>query len=76
MERGSRSKWFTDGRAIKVNDVVLMVSTNAPRGSWPMGIVTEIHEGPDGRVRDVMVKSNNKIYRRSYANLCVIELNE
>ena len=53
------AKWHTEKRNIQRGDVVLIQDSNAVRGEWKMGIVTQILESRDGRVRNVEVKYRN-----------------
>ena len=48
-----RGKWFHSQRNLKVDDVVLVIDTKAKRGEWPLGRITEVHQGKDGLVRVV-----------------------
>ncbi|XP_045023763.1 uncharacterized protein LOC123468196 [Daphnia magna] len=51
-----RRKWLRSRRNLAVNDLVLVVTPNSPRGSWPIGRVFNVHQGPDGVVRSADVK--------------------
>lgn len=51
-----RRKWLRHRRNIAVNDLVLVVTPNSPRGTWPIGRVTAVTTGPDGVVRSADVK--------------------
>ena len=41
---------------MQVDDIVLIEDSNAIRGQWTMGVVTETFPGKDGKVRSVNVK--------------------
>ena len=46
-----RSRWRKEMREIKVGDIVLVVSTDTPRGQWPLARVAEcVYPGSDGHV--------------------------
>lgn len=59
-----RMKWQKPQYDFKVDDVVVVISQDSPRGTWPLGIITEIFPGPDGHVRVVNVRIGGKIYKR------------
>ena len=42
-----------------MNDVVLVQDANLVRGEWKLGVVDEILESKDGRVRNVVVRYKN-----------------
>ena len=69
----ARQKWTKVSPNIKVNDIVLVIDENLPRGQWPLALVTEVHSGRDGLVRscDVRVGSSNKV--RPITKLCLLE---
>ncbi len=68
-----RRKWKREQPNLKVGDVVLVVSPDTPRGSWPLGRITELFPGRDGHVRVVEVKVNGKLLRRPIAKLCPLQ---
>ena len=51
-----RRQWLRPRRNLAVNDLVLVVTPNSPRGTWPIGRVTRVIAGPDGVVRSADVK--------------------
>ena len=53
-------KWNNGKDDFKTGDVVLVLSTDNPRGQWPLGQITKTFSGSDGRVRvvDVQVGRN------------------
>ena len=65
----SRSKWASAKENLKINDVVLVIDENTPRGQWPLGLVTNVEESSDGLVRAAEVRSNGKIKRRPVTKL-------
>jgi hypothetical protein len=52
-------KWHTQKRNVQEGDVVLIQDSNVVRGEWKMGIVVQILESRDGKVRNVEVKYKN-----------------
>ena len=67
-----RKKWNVERCSVKVNDVVMMVDSNAVRGNWTMGRITEVHPGKEGKIRNVTVKTQNGTYRRPNTKIAVI----
>ena len=59
---------------LKVNDIVLMISENTPRGKWPVGKVVDVFVSSDGVVRSANVKVGGSVYKRPVAKLCILEL--
>ncbi len=53
----SRKKWFSPCRDLQVDDVVLVISPDAPRGTWKYGRVIRTHPGKDGHVRVVDIQT-------------------
>ncbi|XP_065072994.1 uncharacterized protein LOC135697298 [Ochlerotatus camptorhynchus] len=68
-----RTKWFEEQKPLQVNDLVFIVDGKT-RKSWIRGIVEEILRGPDGRVRQAIVRTARGVYRRAVANLAVMEV--
>jgi hypothetical protein len=71
-----RKKWTRAKENVKRGDVVLVVQANNPRGSWPLGRVTEVHPGRDGRVHVAEVKVGQLTLLRPITRLCVLHSDE
>ena len=69
-----RKKWQMERENLKVNDIVLMISENTPRGKWPVGKVVDVFVSSDGIVRSANVKVGGSVYKRPVAKLCILEL--
>ena len=67
-----RKKWQVERRNVQVNDVVLVADSNTVRGKWSIGRITEVFPGPDGRVRNVKVKTSAGEYSRPVTKVAVI----
>jgi hypothetical protein len=67
-----RKKWNIEQRNVEVNDVVMMVDSNAVKGNWTIGRITEVHPGKDGKIRNVTVKTPNGTYGRPITKIAVI----
>ena len=70
----SRKKWYAEKRDIAIDDIVLVMATDTPRGKWPLGRVVQTYPGPDGRVRTVDVKVGSGTMRRPIIKLCPLEM--
>ncbi|XP_065182304.1 uncharacterized protein LOC135813015 [Sycon ciliatum] len=64
-----RRKWRKTQKNIAVDEVVLCIEPDTPRGSWPLGRVRRVFPGPDSCVRVVDVEIRGKIYRRAIQRL-------
>lgn len=64
-----RKKWKHCQSNIKINDVVIVRENNLPPNAWVLGLVTDVHPGPDGLIRVVTLKSKNKLYQRPVVKL-------
>ena len=72
-EMNRRRKWQQARPDMKVDDVVLVVKQDAPRGDWPIGKITEIFLGGDGHVRVAKVKVGQRYAIRPITRLCRLE---
>ena len=68
-----RKKWTKCKRDLRIGNVVLIVSTDTPRGQWPLGRITNTHPGSDGHVRVVDVLVGDKEMRRPITKVCPLE---
>ena len=59
-----RSKWVKERPQLRVGDIVLVMDDDTKRGRWPLGLVVEIVESHDGRVRSARVKTGNNVRLR------------
>ena len=62
-------KWKTIKDNIKVNDIVMVLSTDQQRGHWKLGRILEVYPGNDGNVRVVKVLTGQNQYLRSINNI-------
>ena len=68
-----RSKWTSEKENLKIDDLVLIMEDDSPRGQWPMGIVSEIEHSADGRVRSATIRCKDKEKRRPIHKLVLLE---
>lgn len=71
-----RSKWLNDNESIKVGEMVLVLDKRNERGMWPLGRVLDVYASRDGRVRKVIVGTNNGTFTRPVVKLSKLELFE
>lgn len=69
----SLQRWHTAKPNLKAGELVLMVERNVPRGQWPKAIIESVHQGTDGLVRDVTVRTATGSMRRDIRQLCRLE---
>ena len=68
-----RKRWHTERRNVRVGDVaVLADDSRAIKGKWTICRVIEVYPGPDGRVRNVKVKTAESEYLRPVTKIAVI----
>lgn len=68
-----RPKWRNVTENVRVNDIVLVMDENLPRGEWPLGLVCEVNCGRDGLVRSARVKVAKVIKTRPVTKLVLLE---
>jgi len=56
----SRPKWTSENCDLKVDEVVLVILPDSPRGRWPLGQVVEVYPGRDGHTRVAKVVCSAK----------------
>ena len=56
-----------------MGEVVLIISPDTPRGSWPMGRVVVSYPGDEGRVRVVKDQVGQGTLIRPISKLCPLE---
>ena len=69
-----RKKWQKSYEDLKISDIVLVISTDQPRGRWPMGRITEVFTEPDGHVRTANVQVGGQVYKRTFVRLCPLPI--
>ena len=61
---GSRKKWFSSQKNLKVGEVVVVIDTDMARRDWKVGRIEQVYPGNDGLVRVVDVKVRGRTLRR------------
>ena len=67
-----RSKWHRDTPALQLDDIVMVMDPLLPRALWPVGRVTKVNPGVDGRIRSAVVKVKDRHYLRPVARLITL----
>ncbi|XP_062558269.1 uncharacterized protein LOC134223145 [Armigeres subalbatus] len=68
-----RTKWHGESQPIAVGDLVY-ITDSGNRRSWTRGIIEQLIQGRDGRIRQALVRTNRKVLRRPVTKLAVLEL--
>ena len=68
-----RRKWLHRIPNLKIDDVVIVVDPNSPRGHWPLARVVAVYPDPSGTVRTALVKTKTGSYIRPVSKLCLLE---
>jgi hypothetical protein len=63
------SKWHRSRKNLLVGDIVILREDNMVATKWPLARVIQTHEGKDGIVRVVTLKTRTGIYTRPVAKL-------
>ena len=66
----TRQKWQGVQPNFTRGDIVLMYDPTLPRGKWPLARVIETYSDDHGHVRQVLVQSQNKTFKRPISKLC------
>ena len=69
-----RAKWQHESEPLQKGDVVIIINNLAPCNVWTKGVIDEIIEGDDTRVRSAMVETCDGFLKRPLVKL--IKLNE
>lgn len=65
----TRSKWHKDLGQLQLGTTVMVVDPQLPRALWPVGLVTNVFPGHDGRVRAAEIQVKDKTYTRPVTRL-------
>ena len=68
-----RSKWQTQAKNLKTDDLVMIMEDNIPRGQWLLGRVVEVVLSDDDCVRSLRIKTKHGTYARPASKVCLLE---
>ncbi len=71
-----REKWNKVKNSLKRGDIVAIMDSTAPRGSWPLGRVLETFPDKKGLVRSVRLQTKTSVIDRPVAKLCFLHESE
>ncbi|GFV00722.1 integrase catalytic domain-containing protein [Trichonephila clavipes] len=60
----NRNKWYFEKNNVKIHDMVILKEDNLPVCNWPLGRILEVYHGKDNKIRVVLVKTKNGIFKR------------
>ena len=67
-----RQKWTTVKKGFQVEDIVMVVDSTAPRGSWNLGRIIEVQPDSRGLVRTVKIITKTGVFVRPVTKLCLL----
>ncbi|XP_055714973.1 uncharacterized protein LOC129809183 [Phlebotomus papatasi] len=67
-----RSKWSKEYSNLEVGDVVLFMEDQMPSTQWPMGIITQVFPGKDGKTRVINVKTTRGVFKRPVTKVVLL----
>lgn len=65
----ARQKWNAENPDLHIGKTVLIIDPQLPRSLWPVGTVTSVFPGLDGKVRSAEVNVGDRAYTRPVARL-------
>ena len=68
-----RKKWGSDQADLKVGDVVIVMSTDTPRGKWPLSRILRVFPAKDNTGRVVDVQVGKSVLWRPIVKLCSLQ---
>ena len=71
---GSRKKWFSSQKNLKVGEVVVVIDADMARRDWKVGRIEQVYPGNDGLVRVVDVKVHGRTLRRPISVISPLEM--
>ena len=71
---GSRKKWFSPKKNLKVGEVVVVIDADMARRVWKVGRIEQVYPGNDGLVCVVDVKVRGRTLRRPISVISPLEM--
>ncbi|KAL9967797.1 hypothetical protein ACROYT_G026091 [Oculina patagonica] len=71
-----RQKWNNPRKNLAVDDLVVVVDENVPRGQWLLGRIVRVFPGKDEFVRSAEVKTKHSTLHRPIRKLCLLEASD
>ncbi|XP_055952313.1 uncharacterized protein LOC129988184 isoform X1 [Argiope bruennichi] len=70
----NRNKWFFEKNNVKINDMVILKEENLSVCNWPLGRILEVYYGKDNKIRVVLVKTKNGVFKRPDTKICILPI--
>ncbi len=67
-----RQRWNQERRNFSPGDVVVVVNSTAPRGSWVLGRILQTFPDKKGLVRSVQLQTKTNIIERPVTKICLL----
>ncbi|XP_076385701.1 uncharacterized protein LOC105664200 [Megachile rotundata] len=72
-----RYKWrHSSDHQLTEGSLVIIKDDNLPPLRWSLGRVAEVHQGKDGEVRVVTIRTATGTYKRPATKICILPINE
>lgn len=68
----TRTKWQKETASLQPGVVAMIVDPQLPRALWPIGRITKVIPGADGRIRAAEIQVNARTYTRPVARLVTL----
>lgn len=65
----TRTKWQKEVAPLQAGTVAMIIDPQLPRALWPIGRITKVIPGADGRIRTAEIQVNDRNYTRPVARL-------
>lgn len=75
-ELQQRKKWNKERPNLKTGDMVVLKDDNLPPTLWLLGRITEVHQGSDNKVRNVLIKTKNGVTSRGISKVCLLPIDD
>ncbi|XP_055623371.1 uncharacterized protein LOC129766802 [Toxorhynchites rutilus septentrionalis] len=72
----NRTRWTRRRENLSVGTMVVLKEDNLPPLRWRLGRITEIHQGSDGNIRVVTVRTPDGSYQRAISKVCVLPIRD
>jgi len=68
----TKSKWNRTKRNFSINDIVLVVDSSLPHGSWLLGHIIETFPDANNLIRSARLRTKHSVLLRPVSKLCLI----
>lgn len=71
-----RPKWTRTEKNVGKGNLVLLKDERLPPTQWALARITDTHEGTDGLIRVVTVKTKNGSFKRPITKICLLPIQD